>query len=206
MGAISHMNQLYRENMQKLRSSRYNKKNSGKFAKPNSYKSFTGNLNVPELSFQEREKLRRAIEERSRRQRIRIITALLIGSVFLALAIGWLIQTIQASSLTEQIAEEDNVEYQKQEYARYLSYGDEYLNKSQWYNAAFEYRTSLKFNPESEVALYRLTFSLMRLCEAEQRGCDEADNRLNTLLQKGYNPEDLEELTLRWEGILQRKP
>ncbi len=206
MGAISHMNQLYRENMAKLRSSRYNKKNGGKFSKSNSYKGYTGKLKVPELSFQEKTKLRNAIKERSRKQKTRTIIALSIGSVFLALAVGWLVQTMQATDLTEQTVEDYMVEYQQQEYARYLSYGNEYPNKSQWYNAAFEYRTSLQFNPESEEALYRLTFSLLRLCETEQRGCEEAEKRLNALRQKGYSSEDLEELTLRWEGIKQRIP
>ncbi len=206
MGAISHMNQLYRENMAKLRSSRYNKKNGGKFSKTNSYKGYTGKLKVPELSIQEKKKLRQEIKERSRIQRVRTIIALLIGSVFIALAVEWLVQTMSATAKTDRRVEDDNAEYLKQEYARYLSYGDDYLNESQWYNAAFEYRTSLQFNPKSEEALYRLTFSLIRLCETEERGCHEAEKRLEDLTEKGYEPKALEELTLRWEGIKQRNP
>jgi hypothetical protein len=204
MGAISRMNQLYRENMQKLRSSRYNKKAGGKFSKPNSYSNYKGKLKVPELTFQEKTKLRRQIEKRNRSQKKWLMIGASLGTV-IAVAV-WFVQEIRAVSEVETKAADLIIQNQAQEYETYLSYGDEYLNQSQWYNAAFEYRTSLTFNPESEEALYRLTYSLMRLCETEDRECDEAQQRLEELEKTDFKPEDTNELRLRWEGINQRKP
>jgi hypothetical protein len=206
MGAISHMNQLYRENMKRLRSSRYNKKAGGKFTKSNTYRQYSGKLETPELSFQEKTRLRQAIKARRRIKRKRTIIAVTIGGVFVAVAIGWLIQVMSAATLTERLAEADYIEYQKEEYDRYMSYGDEFLNKSEWYNAAFEYRTSLKFDPESQEALQRLTFSLLRLCETDGRGCVEASQRLEDLEKTDFKPEVVNELRLRWEGINQDTP
>jgi len=206
MGAISHMNQLYRENMKRLRSSRYNKKAGGKFTKSNTYRQYSGKLETPELSFQEKTRLRQAIEERRRIQRKRTILALSIGGVLVVAAIGWLIQVMSAASLAERLAEDNYIESQKEECDKYMSYGDEYLNKSEWYNAAFEYRTSLKFDPESREALQRLTFSLLRLCETDGRGCEEALQRLENLEKTDLKPEVVDELRLRWEGINQDKP
>ncbi|MFT4771888.1 MAG: hypothetical protein ACJAZC_001365 [Cryomorphaceae bacterium] len=129
--------------------------------------------------------------------------------IIMAVTVGvWFIQEIREATAVETadktLTAEETIQYQ--EYENYLSYGDEYLNQSQWYNAAFEYRTSLTFNPESEEALYRLTYSLMCLCETEERECDEAQQRLEELEKTDFKPKDTNELRLRWEGINQRKP
>ena len=129
-----------------------------------------------------------------------------LGTVLAIAFAVWFVREIRAVSEAETKAADLIIQNQAQEYETYLSYGDEYLNQSQWYNAAFEYRTSLTFNPESEEALYRLTYSLMRLCETEDRECDEAQQRLEELEKTDFKPEDTNELRLRWEGINQRKP
>lgn len=135
-----------------------------------------------------------------------MIIGLCLATVCAAVLIGWLVKGMLAVSAAKTHVVLESRQLQEQEYENYLSYGDEYMNQSQWYNAAFEYRTSLKFNPESEEAVYRLTFSLMRLCETEDRGCNEAQQRLQDLEKTDFKPEDTNELRMRWEGINQRKP
>lgn len=206
MGAISHMNQLYRENMKRLRSSWYTKDSGGKFAKSNPYRAYSGKLAPPELSFQEKARLRQAIKERRRIQRKRTNIALSIGILLIAAAIGRLNQVTTDANVKKRLVQENYIENQQEEYERYMSYGAEFLNKSEWYNAAFEHRTSLKYHPESKEALQRLTFSLLRLCETDGRGCEEARQRPDDMEKTGFKPEVVNELRLRWEGINQQKP
>ncbi|MGB6035255.1 MAG: hypothetical protein WBG42_03230 [Cryomorphaceae bacterium] len=118
----------------------------------------------------------------------------------------WFIIEINETRAMEA-ATTDKIEHNReQEYAQYLSNGDEYTNQGQWYNAAFEYRTSLKINPESQEALQRLTFSLLRLCESEERACEEAQQSLEELEESEFDQQVINELRMRWEGINQRKP
>lgn len=205
MGAISHMNQLYRENMRRLRSSRYNKQNGGKFTKSNTYKRHSGKLKAPELTFQERTRLRSQIEKRNQSQRKGFTIGVISGAVIAVVFSVWFITAINESVGIEAANADKNQQNQKQEYANYLSYGDEYMNQGEWYNAAFEYRTSLTFKPEGQEALQRLTYSLMRLCETEGRGCKEAQERLSEMEKSDFKPAVVNELRLRWEGINQPK-
>ena len=200
------MNQLYRENIKRLRSSRYNKKAGGKFTKSNTYRHYGGKLRPPEVTFQEKTRLRGQIEKRNRSQKIRLNIGVLLGAAIAAAFTAWFIVEINETRAIEAATAEEIESNREQEYAQYLSYGDEYMNQGQWYNAAFEYRTSLKLMPESQEALYRLTFSLLRLCETGDRGCDEARKRLEDLEKSDFKPEVVKGLRLRWEGINQHRP
>jgi len=206
MGAISHMNQLYRENMERKRSSRYNKKSGGKFAKANTYRRHQGDLKTPELTFQERTKLKQRLKARRRSHRNRLAIATSIGAALVLIVSIWFVKELNKTITFEATSTNEFIKEREENYALSFSYGNEYTNKGEWYNAAFEYRNSLKYKPESQEALQRLTFSLMQLCETQDRGCDEAEERLEDLENTDFNPEAVKELRLRWEGIIQHNP
>ncbi|MEM9052522.1 MAG: hypothetical protein AAGC47_10755 [Bacteroidota bacterium] len=204
MSAIQYMNQLYRENMQKKRTSRFNKKSGGKFSEKQQTARYTGKLEIPKLTYLEKVKLRKAIEERDRTHKRGVLIGLVIGLVIASGFIYGFIQIIQENLDKDHQAAVAVANYDQERYEDYLAYGDDYLNKQQWYNASFEYRVALKAKPGDLKATYRLAFALMRLCEVDERGCDEALVHLKTLEKSGYDSASLEELQLRWEGISQK--
>lgn len=213
MGAISHMNQLYRENMEKKRTSRYNKKSGGRFAERPKTLGYTGKLSIPELSFQEKQKRLEAIARRNREAKKRTTIGLTLG-VVLAVAVisvvAFQINSFFSREIKNSPAEVTRVS--KELYFEHIILGDRYLVESKWSKAVDEYRRAierkgaidLKWEREFE-AEYKLSFALLKLCELEYEGCHEAYELINTLEIVGYHTHDIEELWLRWEGIQEKR-
>jgi hypothetical protein len=86
-------------------------------------------------------------------------------------------------------------------YAKYLSWGDEFMNKGEWYNAAFEYRNAKKIIPDRYEIRYRLARAALEECKASGRTCEEAHGELNYLLTHYPDRIEVEALQLQWDMI-----
>ncbi len=201
MGVYSHMNQLYRENMRKIRTSRYNKKRGLKKPVPSDYVTASGKVEIPEISFQEKMVLKRRVEKRQAHQKKMTIIGITVAMIAVVPIAFFLINEITAGQNAPNNVKPSAELLMEQDYQTFIGYGDEFLNKGQWYNAAFEYRRAVNLGIDDKRADFRLTFALIRLCENEEEGCSEAQSRLNQLTSRFPLDPNVEELRLRWEGI-----
>ena len=191
-GSIQGMNTSLKNNRMLLRTSRFNPKKKSFFNRRKEYiKAADGFVELKEATPEELHKIRKKILLQRRNGNIlSLVLIIVLIPFFVYFSFHWFKTERKIISSKEMKAVNDK----KDDYTFFINDGDSYLEKGKWHNAIFQYNKVLELFPSDYDAHYRLAYAYTYRCRNEKINCEEANSKIEKLLEQFPNNSELIEL------------
>jgi hypothetical protein len=125
-------------------------------------------------------------QEKTRKEVLAIIWGIGLTLIVFLFIMDYVYQNDIVNSEVNQANQEKLPEEKKEKEEKYLYYissGDDWFRKQEYYNAAFQYRLARELYPSDTASFNRLKMAYKMNCKVDQRNCDRYENLL-TLQRK----------------------
>ncbi|CAM3302190.1 tetratricopeptide repeat protein [Aequorivita lipolytica] len=191
-GSINHMIVTLRNNKNLLPAKRSYFKNRNYSSIKNEYYNAVGDsFNIKKASGKQLLEVRYKIRLKRKRETRNFILLLSLGLPLICFTLYFTFNNFSFGfPKMEQVAPLDIEKNNKEKYLFYLSDGDAWLEKRDWYNAIFQYKNAVKLYPNDFGANYRLALGYAYRCQYEFEDC-AVGKKLIDKLEKQF-PENID--------------
>lgn len=187
----------YRNNMNLLRTTRFGKSgNRFRQARKAYYRAASGKLDFKKATPEQLEAIRQKIRKQHRNNALVFISLLVITMPFIGFGIYKMVSSARSYNLRAFEKDELQKKTKSEKIAYYISTGDSLFRLNDWAAAYYFYFQSRKLEPNTYSIEYRLALAKTSECIHKRKGCQEADDRLEMLIQIFPDSADLYKLRI----------